>query len=125
MRHLTSLEYKVYGDGLFQHFHQFLQANPGLEKLVIESGKSYYSGPYTAPDSLTLVHLRHLELSGEFPFRVNSGNFSLPSLRILRMTRLSNSGSLLSALVEDQGTSFTELVELTARGYSLELQVLT
>jgi len=128
MRHLTSFEYKTKSCyGVFGQFHRFLQANPGLEKLVVEAGPDY---PYStfipaAPDSLTLVHLHHLELSGVVPFRIRSGNFSLPSLRILRMTGLEDAAFTLSELVKDEWTSFAELVELTARGCTLGSQILT
>lgn len=123
MRNLTSFEYKIEGAiGIFLQFHEFLQANLGLEKLVIEAATSY---PPEAPDSLTLAHLRHLELIGVVPFRIKSGNFSLPSLQILRMTKLNPAASTLSALVEDEGTSFAELVELTARDCTLGSQLLT
>jgi len=128
MRHLTSLEYKTKGCyGVFGQFHEFLQANPGLEKLVVEAGSDY---PYSnfipsAPDSLTLAHLHHLELIGEVPFRIRSGNFSLPSLRILRMTGLEDAAFTLSELVKDEWTSFAELVEFTARGCTIGSQILT
>lgn len=123
MRRLTSLEYKIEGlAGLFDEFPQLLQANPSLEKLVIEA-----SGCHSCqiPDPLTLAHLRHLELNGTVPFRFESGNVSLPSLRILRMTRLRDAASTLSVLLEDEGTSFAELVEFTARGCTLGSQILT
>ena len=123
MRHLTSFEYKIdIGVGIFLQFHEFLQANLGLEKLVIDAGMGH---PPEAADSLTLAHLRHLELAGVVPFRIKSGNFSLPSLQILRMTKLRFAASALSELVEDEGTSFAELVELTARDCALGPQILT
>jgi len=85
MRRLTSFEYKIKSSiGIFEHFHEFLQANPGLEKLVIDPVINY-SLP-EAPDSLTLAHLHHLELNRVVPFRIKRGNFSLPSLQILRLT---------------------------------------
>ena len=126
MHHLTSLEFKTdidRFDDLFPScFHQFLQANPGLERLVIDSSSTHRE---EVTGSLTLVRLRHLELSRGFPFHVKSGNFSLPSLRILRMTRLKIAASLLSELVKDEETSFAELVELTARSCTLGPRVLT
>ncbi len=123
MRHLTSFEYKLEGlVGMFMEFHPFLQANPGLEKLVIKADIPYRP---EAPDLLTLAHLRHLELSGDVPFRIKRGNFSLPSLRILRMTKLKYALSMLSELVEDEKTSFAELVEFTARTCTLGSEVLT
>ncbi|KAI9443374.1 hypothetical protein H4582DRAFT_1924244 [Lactarius indigo] len=126
MRCLTSFEYKM--DcfvSLFRNFHQFLQSNPGLEKLVVESGRGYPHYIPAVPDSLTLAHLRHLELTGLLPFRIERGTFSLPSLRILRMTRLKNAEFTLAELIEDEETSFAELVELTARGCALGSQILT
>lgn len=124
MRHLTSFEYKMENstaDSL--DFHLFLQANLSLEKLVIEIPPRHPS--LAPPDSLTLVHLRHLELIGAVPFRVKNGNFSLPSLQILRMTRLGNAASTLFELLKDEGTSFAELVELTARDCALGSQLVT
>ncbi|KAF8271932.1 hypothetical protein EI94DRAFT_445392 [Lactarius quietus] len=121
MRHLTSFEYKI-ENAVFTKFHLFLQANPGLEKLVIEASRNYTE---EVQDSLTLPHLRHLELSGVVPFPVKSGNLSLPSLQILRMIRLQFAASTLTELIEDSGTSFAELVELTARDCALGSQLLT
>jgi hypothetical protein len=117
MRCLTSFECKTAVFGNFIQFHQFLQANPSLEKLVIESETNY---PAYGP---RLTNVGHLELSGGFPFRVKRGHFSLPSLCILRMTRLKLAASLLSELVEDEGTSL--LVKLTARGCTLGPRVPT
>jgi hypothetical protein len=123
MCHLTSFEYKIESHFVnFPQFHLFLLANLRLEKLVLNTNLSYQTD---APDSLTLAHLRHLELSGVVPFRVKSGNFSLPSLQILRMTKLRNAASTLSELVKDEGTSFAELVELTARDCALGSQLVT
>jgi F-box/TPR repeat protein Pof3 len=128
MRHLTSFEFKIETTTFasvtdFLQFHPFLQANLCLEKLVIDTPLSHR--PSEIPDSLTLAHLRHLELGGVVPFRVKSGNFSLPSLQTLRMTRLRNAASILSELVKDEGTSFAGLVELTARDCALGSQLLT
>ncbi|KAH9166074.1 hypothetical protein EDB89DRAFT_2233045 [Lactarius sanguifluus] len=106
------------------NFIEFLQANPGLEKLVVEAGLIYLHHIPEAPASLTLAHLRHLELIGDIPFRIKHGNFSLPSLRILRMTKLRNAEVMLAELVEDEET-FAELVEFTARGCFLESQTVT
>ncbi|KAH8998414.1 hypothetical protein EDB92DRAFT_1165647 [Lactarius akahatsu] len=126
MRHLTSFEYKrktSFAD--FRQFRQFLQANPGLEKLVIEFGLNYPHHIPAVPDPLTLAHLRHLELTGLVPFRIERGYFSLPSLRILRMTSLQNAELTLAELVEDEGTSFAELVEFSTRGCFLGSQFIT
>ncbi|KAI9433321.1 hypothetical protein H4582DRAFT_2082480 [Lactarius indigo] len=123
MRHLTSFEYKVHYhedyDG-FHLFHQFLKANAGLEKLVIEMvidfpGAPNYPHSFPAPrESLTLAHLHHLELKGTLPFYIESGKkFRLPSLRILRITWFEDAAQMLSKLMEDKGTSFAGLVELT------------
>ncbi|KAH9080354.1 hypothetical protein EDB83DRAFT_2609134 [Lactarius deliciosus] len=106
MRHLTSFEYKLESaPGIFIGFHSFLEANPGLEKLVIEADKPYPGVP-VAPVPLTLAHLRHLELTGVVPFRVERGNFSLPSLQILRMTRLKGAASILTEFVKDEWYPF-------------------
>ncbi|KAH8998508.1 hypothetical protein EDB92DRAFT_1177704 [Lactarius akahatsu] len=126
MRRLTSFEYKMERSiSVFEQFREFLQANPGLEKLVIESGLYHPHFHPEAPDTLTLAHLRHLELTGHVPFRIERGKFSLPSLQILRMTKLKNAEFILAELVEDKGTSFEELVEFTARGCSLGWRILT
>ena len=105
----------------FGGFHQFLLANPGLEKLIIETVMSFdeIHDPYFYPtplEPLTLAHLRHLELKGIAPFHIKHGNFSLPSLRILHVPFLKDASSEMSSLIEDEGTSFAELVELTTRG---------
>jgi len=124
MRHLTSLEYKDAGlVGNPAEFYQFLQANPGLEKLVVAVPLWAPHGGIT--ESLTLAHLRHVEFIGIVPFIIRNGNFSLPSLQILRMTKLKYAAFMLSELVKDEGTSFAELVELTARSCTLGPQVLT
>ncbi|KAH9002751.1 hypothetical protein EDB86DRAFT_208689 [Lactarius hatsudake] len=127
MHHLTSFEYKIetsYDD--FGRFHEFLQANPGLEKLIFSgAGLNPSHTIYATPTPLTLAHLRHLELTGLVPFRIMRGNFSLPSLRILRITSLKNAVFMLTELVKDKGTSFAELVEFTARDCFLESQILT
>ncbi|KAH9080356.1 hypothetical protein EDB83DRAFT_2670650 [Lactarius deliciosus] len=126
MCRLTSFEYRMeYFISVFGQFHEFLQANPGLEKLVVEAGLIYPHHILDAPASLTLAHLRHLELIGDIPFRIKHGNFSLPSLRILRMIKLRNAEVTLAELVEDEETSFAELVEFTASGCFLESHILT
>ncbi|KAH9033308.1 hypothetical protein EDB84DRAFT_1438400 [Lactarius hengduanensis] len=117
--------FSIVNGGVFGRFHEFLQANPGLEKLVVEAGLIYPHQIPEAPASLTLAHLRHLELIGDIPFRIKRGNFSLPSLQILRMIKLRNGEVTLAELVEDEETSFAELVEFTARGCFLESQTLT
>jgi len=120
MCHLTSFEFRVHVPPTdLQHIHQFLQANPGLEKLVIDVPPiSQVSMEHS--DSLTLVNLRYLELSGVVSFRLKS----FPSLQILRLTGLSCSMLTWSDLFKDEVTSFTELVELTARDCALKTQVL-
>ncbi|KAH9038399.1 hypothetical protein EDB85DRAFT_1933755 [Lactarius pseudohatsudake] len=126
MHHLTSFEYKIETSyGYFGRFHEFLQANPGLEKLIFEAGLNSPHNIYPAPNPLTLAHLRHLELTGLVPFRIKRGNFSLPSLRILRMTELKDAEFTLTKFIEDEETSFAELVEFTARDCFLESQIIT
>ncbi|KAH8997044.1 hypothetical protein EDB86DRAFT_3076973 [Lactarius hatsudake] len=135
MHHLTSFEYKVrYNEDYdsFPYFDQFLRANAGLEKLVLEividlPGAPNYSFS-TTRESLTLAHLRHLELKGTLPFYIADGKcFSLPSLRILRITRLEDAAQMLSKLMEDEGTSFAGLVKLTidTRARLLERRLFT
>ncbi|KAH8998409.1 hypothetical protein EDB92DRAFT_2017361 [Lactarius akahatsu] len=126
MRHLTSFEYKLESaPGIFIGFHSFLEANPGQEKPVIASADKPYPGRPRAPVPLTLAHLRHLELTGVVPFRVERGNSSLPSLQILRMTRLKGAASMLTEFVKDEGTPFAELVELSARTCALGSEILS
>ena len=123
MRCLTSFEYKIHNDvRSFSQFHQFLQANAGtLEKIVIEVVVAFEDTsaphfPVTPREPLTLTHLHHLELKGILPFHISHGNFTLPSIRILRIPWLKDAASEISSLIEDEGTSFAELVELTTRG---------
>ena len=126
MHHLTSFEYKIHiGVIDFSRFHEFLRANISLEKLVIEiiteptvpfNETNILYFPDTPLEPLTLSHLHHLELKGIVPFHIKHGNFSLPSLRILRIPSLKDAVSELSSLIEDEGTSFAELVEFTTRG---------
>ena len=124
MRNLTSLEYTDVGiAGNSTEFYRFLQANPSLEKLVVAVPLWHPHGGIT--ESLTLAHLRHVEFIGIVPFIVQNGNFSLPSLQILRMTRIRDGEFMLSELVKDEGTSFAELVELSATYCTLGPQVLT
>ncbi|KAH8984628.1 hypothetical protein EDB92DRAFT_2105923 [Lactarius akahatsu] len=119
MHHLTSFEYK------------FLRANAGLEKLVLEividlPGAPNYSF-FTPRESLTLAHLRHLELKGTLPFYIADGKcFRLPSLRMLRIIWLEDAAQMLSKLM-DEGTSFAGLVELTidTRARLLERRLFT
>jgi F-box/TPR repeat protein Pof3 len=119
---LMCFEYKIHKDVCnFWGFHQFLLANPNLEKLIIETVMSFdeINYPYFPPtplEPLTLAKLYHLELKGIAPFHIKFGNFSLPSLRILRIPFLKDASLELSSLIEDEGTSFAELVELTTRG---------
>ncbi|KAN0129121.1 hypothetical protein V8E53_013117 [Lactarius tabidus] len=119
---LISVEYKIHKDVCkFWCFHQFLLANPNLEKLIIETVMSFdeINYPYFPPtplEPLTLAKLYHLELKGIAPFHIKFGNFSLPSLCILRIPFLKDASLELSSLIEDEGTSFAELVELTTRG---------
>ncbi len=119
MRHLTSFEYRIHHGSFahFRHIHLFFKANPGLEKLVFEAITD--PNHFEPQESLIMPHLRHLELNGITPFRFKRGNFSLPSLRILRMNWLQNAAPTLSELITDEETSFAELVELTARGCTL------
>jgi F-box/TPR repeat protein Pof3 len=121
---LTSFKYEIYTNfgGRFINFHQFLQANAStLEKLVVEvliriCGASHSGNtPGPEPSVLTLAKLRHLELKGVAPFDISKGNFILPSLRILRILWLKDAALVLSILLEDGGTSFAELVELTTQ----------
>ncbi|KAH9038398.1 hypothetical protein EDB85DRAFT_1888019 [Lactarius pseudohatsudake] len=97
---LTSFEYKMerFFSG-FGQFHEFLQANPGLEKLVVEAGLIY---PHQIPEAPGLADV------------------TPPS-----SSRLRNGEVTLAELVEDEETSFAELVEFTARGCFLESQTLT
>jgi len=112
-------------------FHQFLQVNAStLEKLVIEVVVAFEdtSAPHfpdTPRGPLTLSHLHHLELKGILPFHISHGNFTLPSIRILRIPWLKDAASEVSSLIEDEGTSFAELVEFTTKGRLVGRQNLT
>jgi F-box/TPR repeat protein Pof3 len=130
MHCLTSFEYKIHRDhGCFTNFHQFLHANANtLEKLVViadvpVSGTSCLSD--TPPKPLTLAHLRHLELNSVLPFHISHGNFTLPSIRILRIPWLKEVALLLSILLDDGGTSFVELIEFTTPGGFVGPQILS
>ncbi|KAH9057752.1 hypothetical protein EDB87DRAFT_1629378 [Lactarius vividus] len=133
MSRLTSFEYKVCHNenyDSFPYFHQFLRANTGLEKLVLEIVINSPGTPdyffCVARESLTLTHLRHLELKRALPFDILDGKcFRLPSLQILRITWLEDAAQMLSILLEDEGTSFAGLVELTTRDCFLGRRVLT
>jgi F-box/TPR repeat protein Pof3 len=126
MHCLTSFEYKIHTDNAsVRDFHQFLQANPGLEKLVIEVVANYPIVFPTPQEPLTLANLHHLELRGALPFQIKSGNFSLPSLQILRVTWLQEASVQLSGLLEDETTSFAGLTELTTSCRLIGRQTLT
>ena len=132
---LTSFKYQIYTNfgGRFIHFHRFLEANAGtLEKLVVEvmipiagSGASRLDNTSGSEPVLTLARLRHLELKGVAPFHISKGNFILPSLRILRILWLTDAALVLTILLEDGGTSFAELVELTTQGHFVGTQILS
>ncbi|KAI0304269.1 hypothetical protein B0F90DRAFT_1704128 [Multifurca ochricompacta] len=92
---------------------QFLQVNPGLEKLTIEAATVSPKSPADILAALTFTHLRHLELSGVLISPLLP--LSLPSLQVLRCSRLPDSATMLRFLVEDPGTSFAEIVELTMK----------
>ena len=91
MHHLTSLEFKIYIHHGGTGFYTLVQANPGLEKLIIEVVLREHEYEFPTPlEPLTLANLRHLEMHGAVPFRIRGGNFSLPALRVLRVTWLNN-----------------------------------
>jgi hypothetical protein len=127
MCYLTSFEYDYHDDdGNFRDFHQFLRANAStLEKLVVACPLRTPRLSNTPPEPLNMAHLRHLELKNVIPFHISHGNFTLPSLRILRFLWLKQTTFILSILLEDRGTSFAELLEFTTEGDHLEPQILS
>ncbi|KAI0246739.1 hypothetical protein BJV78DRAFT_116524 [Lactifluus subvellereus] len=124
---LTSFEYRTSDFPVdFQSIRRLLQANDKMEKLVIEAENVYlFARPVEVPKMLTSAHLRHLELDGVNLSRHSTLNLSLPSLQILRLSRLPGTVTVLQNLVEDLGTSFAGLIELTMRGCSLQASSLT
>ncbi|KAI0260249.1 hypothetical protein BC834DRAFT_973626 [Gloeopeniophorella convolvens] len=92
---------------------QFLQANSKLEKLVIEGTLGHiFSNVEGAPETLTLAHLRHLEIIGIAPRLRLTQNLNLPSLEVLRLTQLPDAQDTMQDLVNNVETSFGGLVEL-------------
>jgi F-box/TPR repeat protein Pof3 len=101
----------------FECVHLLLQGNPNLEKLVIENqtNRQRHLGEFKTLETLTLAHLHHLELDGVNLFYPGGPNLSLPSLQVLRLSRIPDMHTMLKNLVNDPGTSFAGLTELTVR----------
>jgi len=126
VRGLTSFEFNISGSPIdFEPIRYLLQANPTLEKLVVETNTG--SPPYATdvPEPLIMPHLRHVELSGIALSPLSTRNLSLPSLQVLRLSQLPGSTMILENLVGDPGTSLAELVELTMKNCSFQTLPLT
>jgi len=123
---LTSFEHKIrYPHIHFEDIRALLQANPTLEKLVIET--KTYGAPQIIdiPETLIMPHLRHFELSGVTLSYRSTRNLSLPVLQVLRLIDLSASAKVLENFVDDPGTSFAELTELTMKNCTIQTPHLT
>jgi F-box/TPR repeat protein Pof3 len=123
---LTSFEYNITGFPVsFESIRYLLLANPTLEKLIVGSNASYTSYATDSPEPLIMTHLHHVELSSVALSPDSTQNLSLPSLQVLRLSQLPGSALVLENLVDDPGTSFAELVELTMKNCSFETPSLT
>jgi F-box/TPR repeat protein Pof3 len=123
---LTSFEYHITGLPVdFESIRYLLRANPTLEKLVVGTNTSYTPYATDTPEPLTMTHLHHVELSSVALSPVSTRNLSLPSLQVLRLSRLPGSALVIENLVGDPGTSFAELVELTTKNCSFETLSIT
>ena len=123
---LTSFEYRTSEfPADFQWIGQLLQANDNMEKLVIKAEKTHFlpRSP-EVPKTLTSAHLRHLELDSVNLSGHSTLHLNLPSLQVLRLSWLPGIEAVQD-LVEDLGTSFAGLIELTMRGCSLQASSLT
>jgi F-box/TPR repeat protein Pof3 len=122
MHGLTSFEYRVSNFSVsFDCVCLVLQANPELEKVVVEANPFCSPLALEAPEPFT-SNLRHLELNGVDLSRHSTQSLSLPSLQVLRLSRAPGMEAMLRRLAEDPGTSFAGLVELTIKHYLLEAQ---
>ena len=124
---LTSFEYKIlYPTIHFEDIRALLQANRTLEKLVIET-KMLASIPQNidTPETLIMPHLRHFELSNVSLSCHCTQNLSLPMLQVLRLSGLPASAKVLEDFIDDPGTSFAELTELTMKTCTFQTPYLT
>jgi len=126
VRGLTSFEYKISGSPIdFGPIRSLLQANPTLESLIIETNTSSSPHAVDIPEGLIMAHLRHFELTGVALSPLSTRNLSLPSLQVLRLSKLPGSVMVLENLVDDPGTSLAELVELTIKNCIFQAVPLT
>jgi len=126
VRGLTSFEYKIPASPVdFEPIRSLLQANPTLEKLVIETNTSSPPHAVEIPEALIMAHLRHFELTGVTISPRSTLNLSLPSLQILRLSMLPGSAMVLENLIDDPATSLAELVELTMKNCYFQTLPLT
>ena len=122
---LTSFEYRVSDFSVtFECVRLVLQANPKLEKVVVEANPTSIPLVLKAPETFTSANLRHLELDGVNLLHRSTESLSLPSLQVLRLSRAPGTDVMLQCLAEDPGTSFAGLVELTMKPCLLEAQFL-
>lgn len=121
VRGLTSFECKISDSPIdFVPIRYILQANPTLEKLVVETKIGSRPQAVDVPEPLIMPHLHHVELSGVALSPLSTQNLSLPSLHVLRLSQLPGSTMILENLVGDPGTSLAELVELTMKNSSFQ-----
>jgi F-box/TPR repeat protein Pof3 len=114
VRGLTSFEYKISGFPInFDPIRIIMQANPTLERVVIESSSTSLPDVPETPETLIMPHLRHLELNGVTLSSRSTQNLTLPSLQVLRLSGLPALAKVLERLVDNPDTSLAELVELT------------
>jgi hypothetical protein len=126
VRGLTSFEFDITGSPVdFQPIRYLLQANPALEKLVIRTNTTFPPHANAIPEPLVMAHLRHVELSSVNLSPQCTLNLSLPSLQVLRLSQLPGQTMVLENLVEDPGTSFSDVVELTIKKCSFQTTSLT
>jgi F-box/TPR repeat protein Pof3 len=122
---LTSFEYRVSDFSItFDCVRLVLQANPELEKVVIEAIPTSIPLVFEPTETFTSANLRHLELDGVILLHHSTQSLSLPSLQVLRLSRTPGTEGMLRCLAEDPGTSFAGLVELTLKSCFLEAQFL-
>lgn len=85
-----------------------LKANPMLEKVVLEfRDHTFRVGSMSSIPSFSLPHLTHLELAGVPGYVFHA--ITLPSLRVLRMARVTSADLLLGSFLHQGPVSLVEL----------------
>lgn len=134
-KHMASAIHSLVSIRIYDHFRehdcrplrQVMQANPNLEELICYCRPILIPTrdlPTTAIPPLTLNRLQHLELAYTMPARIMVEGLSLPSLRILRLTGVSDASHVLQSIVENPQSSLAALIELTIGRFSLEPQLI-